>query len=453
MDKYDYDLFVIGAGSGGVRASRMAAQYGARVAVAENKSLGGTCVNAGCVPKKLFVIASHFHDDFSWAEGFGWTNNKPEFHWPTLKNNKNIEINRLNNIYEKLLKSSKVDIIYGNAQIAGPHKIVVAEKEYTCDKILIATGGKPYIPDFPGNELAITSDDVFQLENFPDKIVVVGGGYIAVEFAGIFNGLGVETHLIYRGPLFLRGFDNDVRKFVAEELEKKGICLHFNTDVSSIEKFEKGLLKVNMSNNLSIVANDVLYATGRIPLTDNLGLETTRIRLNDNNAIPVNSTFETIEPDIFALGDVTGGHAQLTPIALAEAMVLTNLLFGDKKSNMDYTNIPTAVFCQPNIATVGLSEEQARTQHDNIDCYISTFSPLKHTLSGSSEKTLMKVIVSKDDDKVLGIHMVGAEAGEIIQGLAVAMKMGLTKTILDSTIGIHPTTAEEFVTLRTPVAE
>ena len=453
MDQYDYDLFVIGAGSGGVRASRMAAQYGARVAVAENKSLGGTCVNAGCVPKKLFVIASHFHDDFSWAEGFGWTNNKPEFNWPTLKNNKDIEITRLNNIYAKLLESSKVDIIFGNAQISGPHKVIVAGQEYTCDKILIATGGKPYIPNFPGNELAITSDEIFHLESFPDKIVVVGGGYIAVEFAGIFNGLGVETHLIYRGPLFLRGFDNDIRKFVAEELEKKGIHLHFDTDVSSIEKLENDILKINIGTNFFLEANTVLYATGRVPLTDNLGLETTRIELNDKNAIPVNASFETDEPGIFALGDVTGGHAQLTPIALAEAMVLTNHLFGDKKSIMDYTNIPTAVFCQPNIATVGLSEKQARTQHENIDCYMSTFSPLKHTLSGSSEKTLIKVIVHKDDDRVLGIHMVGAEAGEILQGLAVAMKMGLTKTILDSTIGIHPTTAEEFVTLRTPITE
>lgn len=453
MDQYQYDLFVIGAGSGGVRASRMASQYGAKVAVAENKSLGGTCVNAGCIPKKLFVIASHFHDEYAWAEGFGWTNNKPEFNWPTLKKNKNIEISRLNTIYEKLLESSKVDIIYGNAQLAGPHKVIVAEKEYTCDKILIATGGKPFIPDFPGNELAITSDDAFHLENLPDKIVVVGGGYIAIEFAGIFNGLGVETHLIYRGPLFLRGFDKDVREFIAEELKKKGIHLYFNTNVSSIEKLDKGLLKVNMNNNLCIEANDVLYATGRIPLTDSLGLETTRIRLNDNDAIPVNSTFETIEPDIFALGDVTGGHAQLTPIALAEAMMLTNHLFGDRKNKMNYTNIPTAVFCQPNIATVGLSEEQARVQYDNIDCYKSTFSPLKHTLSGSSEKTLVKVIVNKDDDLVLGIHMVGAEAGEIIQGLAVAMKMGLTKAVLDSTIGIHPTTAEEFVTLRTPITE
>lgn len=450
MHQYDYDLFVIGAGSGGVRASRMAAQYGARVAIAENKQLGGTCVNVGCVPKKLFVYAAHYSDEISWAEGFGWTTSAPVFNWNILKNNKNAEISRLNAIYGQILASSNVDIIYGDARIVEAHKIVVDNKTYSCDKILIATGGKPFIPEFPGKELAISSDEVFHMDNFPRKVVVVGGGYIAVEFAGIFNGLGVETHLIYRGPLFLRGFDLDVRGFVAEELTKKGIHLHFNTEVLRIDKLNDGSLSIVLSDDTSLVVETALYATGRKPLTDNLGLETINVHLNKDQAISVNEHFQTSQANVYALGDVTD-NIQLTPVAIAEAMAFSNHLYGDKTFNLDYQNIPTAVFCQPNIATVGLTEEQAQAQHPNIDIYKSSFSPMKHSLSGATEKTLMKVVVNQDNDQVLGMHMVGAEAGEIIQGMAVAMKLGLTKSALDSTIGIHPTAAEEFVTLRKPV--
>lgn len=450
LKRYDYDLFVIGAGSGGVRASRMAAQYGAKVAVAENKYLGGTCVNAGCVPKKLFVYAAHYRDEFSSAESFGWTCDKPAFNWQTLRENKNTEIARLNGIYRQLLESSNVDIIRGSARIVGPHKVLVDGHIYSCDKILIATGGKPYVPDFPGSELAITSDQVFHLENFPKKVVVVGGGYIAVEFAGIFNGLGAETHLIYRGSLFLRGFDHDVRSFVAEELKKKGIQLHFSTEVLSIKKKTESTLDVLLNTDENLLVDTVFYATGRKPLTDNLGLEEINISLNERSAISVNEHFQTSVPNIYALGDVTD-NIQLTPVAIAEAMAFSNYLYGNKPFAMDYQNIPTAVFCQPNIATVGLTEAQARSQYPNIDIYKSSFAPMKHSLSGNNEKTLMKVVVNPDNDQVLGMHMVGEDAGEIIQGLAVAMKSGLTKSALDATIGIHPTAAEEFVSLRSPV--
>ena len=451
MAQYDYDLFVIGAGSGGVRASRMAAQQGARVAVAENKYLGGTCVNAGCIPKKLFVYASHFQEEFISSRGFGWTGNEPEFDWHTLINNKNKEITRLNQVYKKILYTSKVDVISGEARLNGPNTVIVGDRIYHCDKILIASGSKPFVPDIPGKEFIITSDDAFHLDNLPEKIVIVGGGYIAVEFAGIFNGLGVETHLIHRSPFILRGFDQCIREFVMEELGKKGINLHLNTNVTNIVKTNTHVLKNHLNNGQHIESNASLFATGRSPLVDNLGLETTGVRLRENRAIQVDPNFRTHEPNIYALGDVIG-HIQLTPVAIAEAMALVDHLFKGGNVNLDYENIPTAVFCQPNIGTIGLSEEQAIKHNMDIEIYKSIFTPLKHTLSGSNEKTMIKIIVNKKDDKVLGAHMVGAEAGEIIQGFAAAIKMGLTKSVLDKTIGIHPTTAEEFVTLRSPVS-
>ena len=451
MAQYDYDLFVIGAGSGGVRASRMAAQQGAKVAVAENQNLGGTCVNAGCIPKKLFVYASHFQEEFNSSRGFGWSGNEPEFDWHTLINNKNKEIKRLNQVYKKILDTANVDVISGEARLDGPNKVIVNDQTYLCNNILIASGSKPSVPDIPGKEYIITSDDAFHLDNLPEKILIVGGGYIAVDFAGIFNGLGVETHLIHRGPLLLRGFDQCIREFVVEELEKKGINLHLNANVTSIVKTDSHTLKTHLNNGQHIECNATLFATGRIPLVEKLGLETTGVRLNEKQAIQVDSNFRTHEPNIYALGDVIG-HIQLTPVALAEAMALVDHLFNKKKVNLDYENIPTAVFCQPNIATIGFSEEQALKQNKDIEIYKSIFTPLKHTLSGSNEKTMIKIIVNKKDDKVLGAHMVGAEAGEIIQGYAAAIKSGLTKSILDQTIGIHPTTAEEFVTLRTPIS-
>jgi glutathione reductase (NADPH) len=450
MSNYDFDLFVIGAGSGGVRASRIAASLGAKVAVAEDRYPGGTCVNVGCVPKKLFVYASHYAEDLHDAAGFGWKVQPPQFDWQTLRDNKNREIDRLQGIYRNLLANAGAQLIDGRATIVGPHQVVINGETYTSERILIATGGWPYIPDFPGREHVISSNEVFYLDKFPKRALVVGGGYIAVEFAGIFNGLGAETHQLYRGPLFLRGFDSDVQSFVADELQKKGINLHFNADVKQVEKNSDGSLTAHLNNGEQIVADTILYATGRRPLTDGLGLDSVDVRLNDNGTIEVDDQFQTNESSIYALGDVIGTPA-LTPVALAQGMTLAKNLYSGTSDTVDYSNIPTAVFCQPNIGTVGLTEQQARDHFTDIEVFRSTFTHMKQTLSGGDEKTLMKILVDKKTDRVVGMHMVGAEAGEIIQGLAAAMKMGITKKVLDSTIGIHPTAAEEFVTMREPV--
>lgn len=450
MSDYDFDLFVIGAGSGGVRASRIAASLGAKVAVAEDRYPGGTCVNVGCVPKKLFVYASHYAEDMHDAAGFGWDVQPPKFNWATLRDNKNREIERLQDIYRNLLSNAGAKLIDGRATILGPHQVEVNGETYSAERILIATGGWPFIPEFPGREHVISSNEVFYLDEFPKRALVVGGGYIAVEFAGIFNGLGAETHQLYRGPLFLRGFDTDVQSFVAEELDKKGINLHFNADIERVEKNSDGSFTAHLNNGEKIVADTILYATGRKPLIEGLGLDSVNVQLNKNGTIQADDQFQTTEPSIYALGDVIGTPA-LTPVALEQGMTLAKNLYSGTTDTVDYTNIPTAVFCQPNIGTVGLSEQQARDEFGDIDVYLSTFTHMKHTLSGGNEKTLMKILVDKKTDRVVGMHMVGAEAGEIVQGLAAAMKMGITKKVLDSTIGIHPTAAEEFVTMREPV--
>tara|TARA_R110002072_G_scaffold97528_3_gene214479 strand:+ start:11773 stop:13152 length:1380 start_codon:yes stop_codon:yes gene_type:complete len=450
---YDYDLFVIGAGSGGVRLARMSASMGAKVAVAEDRYLGGTCVNVGCVPKKLFVYASHIAEDLHDGLGYGWNlDGKLDFKWQTLIKNKNIEIERLNGIYQNLLVNSGAEIIDGRARFIDAHTVEVNKKHFTAERIVIATGSWPFVPDFSGREHAITSNELFYLDELPRKAIVVGGGYIAVEMAGILNGLGVDTTLVYRGDIFLRGFDEELRIFVKDELLKKGVQLRFNDNVTSIQKSENSVDEFPLSVNFDSGEYDqtglVLYATGRTPHTQDLGLANVSVDLNKQGQIVVNSQFQTSEESIFALGDVSGGM-QLTPVALAEGMYLANYLFSKTKPEpIDYTNIATAVFCQPTIATVGLSEEQARAQYKNISVFVSNFKPMKHTLSGSDERCLMKMIVDKSSDKVLGIHMVGAEAGEIIQGMAVALKAGATKQTFDETIGIHPTSAEEFVTMR-----
>jgi glutathione reductase (NADPH) len=445
--EYDFDLFVIGAGSGGVRAGRMAAAMGVRVGIAEDRYLGGTCVNVGCVPKKLYVYASHYGDDFSEAQGFGWQTEKPRFHWETLRDNKRQEIERLNGIYRNLLVNSGCTLIEGRARIVDAHRVAVGDDHYSVERILVATGGWPFVPDIDGREHITTSNEVFDLDAFPERVVVVGGGYIAVEFAGIFAGLGAQTHQIYRGELFLRGFDQEVREFVAEEMRKKDVDLRFNSDVKRIEKAADGSLRVELKDGEILQADCVLYATGRVPNVTNLGLEKVAVRQRDNGAIIVNDQFQTAEPSVYALGDVTD-RVQLTPVALAEGMALVRNLYDGKAEKLDYDLIPTAVFCQPNIGTVGLTEEQARERYGAIDVYSSSFRALKHTLSGSDERTLMKMIVDAATDRVVGVHMVGGDAGEIIQGIAVAMKAGATKAVFDSTIGIHPTAAEEFVTMR-----
>ena len=448
---HDFDLFVIGAGSGGVRAARFAAGFGARVAVAESRYLGGTCVNVGCVPKKLLVYGAHFTEDFEQAAGFGWNLGEANFDWPTLIANKNREIQRLNGIYRNLLVNSGVSLLEGHARILGPHQVEVNGQTYTAGHILIATGGWPQLPEIPGKELAISSNEAFHLQQLPRRVLVVGGGYIAVEFASIFQGLGAQTSLLYRGEMFLRGFDGAVRRHLTEELDKKGLDLQFNSDIERIERLADGSLLATLRDGRELATDCVFYATGRRPMLDNLGLENTAVELDERGFIRVDEQYQTREPSILALGDVIG-RVQLTPVALAEGMAVARRLFRPEEYRpVDYRNIPTAVFSLPNIATVGLSEEQARTEGYQVKIFESRFRPMKLTLTDSQERTLMKLVVDADSDRVLGCHMVGPEAGEIIQGLAVAIKAGATKQIFDETLGIHPTAAEEFVTLRTPV--
>ena len=449
MSQYDYDLFVIGAGSGGVRAARMAAQYGARVAIAEQQYLGGTCVNVGCVPKKLFVYASSFSEEFATAQSFGWHEAHRAFDWQTLLQNKNREIERLNAIYGKLLDASGATLYSDRATVAGPHEISVGGNHYTSRYILVCTGGTPYVPTFPGSDKVITSDDAFFLETLPETIAIVGGGYIAVEFAGIFHGLGVDTHLIYRGPLFLRGFDQDLRESLAEQMQDKGIHLHFDCNVESVTESKSGL-RATLNNGATLDADTIMYATGRVPNTQGLGLDTTAVVLKDNGAIEVDDHFQTQESSIYALGDVIDRMA-LTPVAIAEGMILADNLFRDADRTMNYDNIPTAVFSQPHLGTVGLTEEQARERYASVEVFRSEFKPMKQSLGKTNEKVLMKLVVDAKSDRVLGCHMLGEGAGEIIQGLAVAVKAGAKKADFDATVGIHPTAAEEFVTMRESV--
>jgi len=449
MSNYDFDLFVIGAGSGGVRASRMSAGYGARVAVAEASSLGGTCVNLGCVPKKLMVYASSFSAAAADAVGFGWTVPTPTFDWATLIANKDREIERLNGIYRELLEGSGVRIVEGRARLLDRNTVEVDGDSFTTERILIATGGRPFIPPIPGAELGITSDQVFHLEKQPKKIAIMGGGYIAVEFAGIFNGLGTEVMLNYRGPVFLRGFDDDLRSTLAEEMSKRGIDLRFNSLVERIECAGDNY-EVTLNSGEVIEADELLCAIGRVPNTAGLGLEEIGVDLTERGAVVVDENLQSSVPGIFAIGDCIDRVA-LTPVALAEGMAIAESLFNDNPTVVDYTNIPSAVFSQPNIGTVGLTEAEARADGLDVEIYRSTFKPMVHTLSGRDERTMMKLIIDRKTDRVLGVHMVGPDAGEIIQGMAVALKAGATKATFDSTIGIHPTAAEEFVTMRTPV--
>jgi glutathione reductase (NADPH) len=441
-----YDLFVIGAGSGGVRAARMSAGFGAKVAIAESRYLGGTCVNVGCVPKKLFSYAAHYREDFSDAQGFGWDSSVEALDWPRLRDNKTKEIERLNGIYGNLLSNAGVELINGHARIVDANTVEVDGVKYRAKNILIAVGGWPFIPDIPGRELAISSNEVFYLDTLPKHAVVVGGGYIATEFAGILHGLGVEVEQIYRRDLFLRGFDTEIREQLAEEMTAKGVKLRFNENVTAITE-QNGQYLLSLENGESLLTDKVLYATGRKPLLDGLGLENTKVSLNDKGYIAVDEGFQTNEPSIYAVGDVTGGM-ELTPVALAEGMNLAKRLFKGDKTLLDYNYIPTAIFSQPNLATVGLSEEDARERYGDIAVYTSRFTHLKHTISGNKTKTFLKLVVDKASDKVVGAHMMGDDAGEIIQGLAVAIKAGATKADFDSTIGIHPTVAEEFVTMR-----
>ncbi len=446
---YDFDLFVIGAGSGGVRAARFSAGFGARVAVAESRYLGGTCVNVGCVPKKLLVYGAHFSEDFEQARGYGWTSGDAQFDWPTLIANKNHEIGRLNGVYRNLLVNSGVTLMEGHAKLRGPHEVAINGQVHTAEHIMIATGGWPQVPDIPGREHAITSNEVFFLEKMPKRVVVVGGGYIAVEFASIFNGLGADVTLMYRGELLLRGFDGGVRTHLHEELVKRGMDIRFKTEIDSIEKLADGTLQLTLNDGSTFNTDCVFYATGRRPMLDDLGMETVNIALDDKGYIKVDDHYQTTEPSIIAVGDVIG-RVQLTPVALAEGMAVARRLFKPEQYRaVDYRHIPTAVFSLPNIGTVGLTEEEARAAGHEVQIFESRFRPMKLSLTTNQERTLMKLVVDARTDRVLGCHMVGPDAGEIIQSLAIALKAGATKQIFDDTIGVHPTAAEEFVTLRT----
>ncbi len=451
MAKYDYDLFVIGAGSGGVRASRMSASYGARVAVAEERFLGGTCVNVGCIPKKLFSYGAHYAEDFEDAAAFGWDVGARTVRWQTLVENKDKEIARLNGIYRNILANNNVTLYEARATLADAHTIEVGGETVTAANILVATGGWPVVPDIPGKEHAITSNEAFYLPELPKRVVVVGGGYIAVEFAAIFHGYGAQVTQLYRRDLFLRGFDIDVRRTLADEMAKKGIDLRFNANPASIEKSGEGFT-VTLEDGSTIAADCVMYATGRAPNSRGIGLEDAGVELGDNGAVAVDDRFRASVANIHALGDVTD-RVQLTPVAIAEAMVLAANLFNGEDRRMDYADIPTAVFSHPNIGTVGLTEDEARARHGAIDVYRETFRPLRHTMTLREERTMMKLIVDRASDRVVGAHMVGADAGEIVQGLGIALKCGATKAQFDATVGIHPTAAEEFVTMRSPVAE
>jgi glutathione reductase (NADPH) len=451
MAQYDFDLFTIGAGSGGVRASRLSAAYGARVAVAEERYLGGTCVNVGCIPKKLLVYASHFSEDFKNAAGFGWTVGACSVDWAALIANKNKEVARLNSVYRKLLQDSGVTIIEGRAQIVDPHVVEVEGRKYSAKYILVAVGSWPVIPAIPGWELAITSNQAFYLPTLPRRVIIVGGGYIGVEFAGIFHGLGAEVTQLYRESLFLRGFDDDCREVLAEEMRKRGIDLRFNTDIKRIEKTRTGL-RATLLDDVCLDADQILYAIGRLPNTQSLGLEKAGVQLEKNGAVSVDDFSRSNIESVYAIGDCTD-RIMLTPVAIAEGRALAETLFNNNPMKPNYINVPSVVFSTPNVGAVGLTEAEATARYASIDVYKTSFRPLKHTLTGADEKTMMKIIVDQATDKVVGCHMVGADAGEIIQGLAIAMNCGATKAQFDSTIGIHPTAAEEFVTMRTKLTQ
>ena len=445
MTDFDYDLFVIGGGSGGIRASRIASSLGARVAIAESRYLGGTCVNVGCIPKKLFSYAAHYSDDFEDARGYGWNITDLNMSWQTLVENKNKEINRLNNIYKGICDSNNVSVLTGTAYITGPNSVLINDEQITAKYLLIATGGWPWVPEYEGSENVITSNEVFSLETLPKRLLVVGGGYIAVEFASIFSRLGCETTLSYRGDALLNGFDHEIRQFVTNEIGKE-LTISLNSNISKI---------VNNNNELTVIFQSgaeldvdlVVSATGRKPLTLGLGLENVGVEQSENGAVKVNSSFQTSEPSIYAVGDVIDRVA-LTPVALAEGQIVARHLFDGDTVRMGYENIPTAVFCHPNVATVGLTEQQAMLDGLNIRVFTSSFKELRHTLTGRDQLTMIKIIVDSETDKVIGLHMVGSDAGELVQGFTVAMNAGATKADFDRTIGIHPTSAEEFVTLR-----
>lgn len=449
MSEFDYQFFVIGGGSGGVRAARVAAGLGARVAIAESFRYGGTCVIRGCIPKKLLVQAAHFSEDFADAAGFGWSVPSAAFSWPDLIAAKDQEIARLSGIYQDLLQRSGVTVLNGSARVVDAHTVEFNGQRISAEHLLIATGGTPFLPSIPGIEHAITSNEAFDLAHMPKRVLVVGGGYIAVEFAGIFHGLGAQVTLSYRGEQVLRGFDDDVRQHLHDEMVKKGVNLLLHSDVSGLVRRPDGTLQVTLAGEgpQPLPFDAVLYATGRVPHTEGLGLAEAGVELDRSGGVVVDQFGCSSVPSVYAVGDVTNRIA-LTPVAIREGMAVAHTLFGAAPTAADLAVVPSAVFSQPPIGTVGLSESAALEAHDAIDIYRASFRPLRHTLSGRDERTLVKLVVDSASQRVLGAHMVGADAPEIVQGLAIAIRMGATKADFDATLGIHPTAAEEFVTLR-----
>lgn len=450
MSTYDFDLFVIGAGSGGVRAARIAAGYGVRVGICESSRVGGTCVIRGCVPKKLLSYASHFAEDFEDAAGYGWEIGESRFSWSRLIENKDREIDRLNAVYLKLLENSGVKLFSVHGKLLDSHHVQLGEDTISADKILIATGGRPWKPEIPGAELSITSDDAFHLEFLPKRVIVVGGGFIACEFAGIFNGLGSEVVQVYRGEQILRGFDHDVRDTLAKEMKKKGVDIRLNINVIELSRHSQGHITAKLDDGSELETDTVMFATGRVPNVRGLCLLDAGVDVKPSGMIPVDEYSRTNLPNIFAVGDVTN-RVNLTPVALMEGHAFADSEFGGNPRPVNHAFIPSAVFSHPQVGTVGYSEEDARTHYGELEIYRSEFTPMKHTLSGREEKTMMKLIVQASSDKIVGLHVVGLDAPEIVQGFAVAVKSGLTKQQFDCTTGIHPTAAEELVTMRVPV--
>lgn len=448
MSDYDCDLFVIGGGSGGVRAARVAAQHGAKVVLAEQDRVGGTCVIRGCVPKKLLVYASRFAESFEDSLGFGWTTERVTFDWPTLIANKDMEIERLSKAYVRTLEAAGVDIIHAHAELEDGHTVKLADsRKIKARFILIATGARPLVPHhLSGRDLVITSDEAFHLEQLPRRIAIVGGGYIAVEFAGIFAGLGVETVLIYRGEQILRGFDPDLRHALAAEMKKKGVEIMTKADVQQVTRSGEGV-RLSLSDGRGVGASSVMYAVGRIPNTSDIGFDRTKVELTPHAAVRVDAYSQSSVPSIYAIGDVTN-RRNLTPVAIREGHAFADTVFGNRKTAVDHETVPSAVFSQPELGAVGLTEEEARRRLDKVSVYKANFRPMKHTLSGRDERTLMKLIVDGLTDKVVGCHILGEGASEMTQILAVLVKMGATKADFDCTVALHPTAAEELVTLR-----
>lgn len=444
---FDYDLFVIGAGSGGVRLSRMAAALGASVAVAEESRVGGTCVIRGCIPKKLLVYASHYSEELADAAGFGWQIAPASFSWETLIIRKNREIDRLNTVYLGLLETSGVRLYPSRAQVVDAHTVEVGGRRISARHIAVATGSRPKLPELPGIEHAITSNEALELPHLPKRIAIVGGGYIAVEFAGIFHGLGARVDVFCRREQILGGFDEDVRQTLATEMRKRGVAIHGRTELTRLDKLPTGEVQITLHDGTRQTCDVVLYATGRAPNTAGLGLERAGVRLDEHGSVIVDALSCSNIGSIHAVGDVTD-RLQLTPVAIHEGAALASTLFGGKPSAPDHANVPSAIFSQPEIGTVGLTETEARQQFGELDVYKSVFKPLRHTLSGRDTRSMMKLIVERAGQRVVGAHMVGRDAAEIIQGVAIAVKMGATKAQFDATVGIHPTAAEEFVTMR-----